>query len=115
MDCFQLLCGFIKPKPIQKMLIQKMPIQMMLSRKKPTRGKALKNATLFKLPIELLQKIAKDLPVASAVSFSLSCRRLYFLIGNRYLEDILAASRKKVAFLNLLERDFTDHVSLPNS
>ncbi len=70
----------------------------------------LKNSPLGNLPTELLQEIANSLSVASAASFSLSCRHIYFLLGTRYLEEITTSSRKTLAFLKLLEHDLQNHI-----
>jgi hypothetical protein len=71
---------------------------------------ALESSLLCKLPTELLQQIANDLPVASAASFSLSCRHIYLLIGTRCLENLEASSHETLALLKLLEHDLPNHV-----
>lgn len=70
---------------------------------------ALENSPLAKLPRELLQQIANDLPITAAVSFSLSCRQILLLIGTRHLEN-LATSNETLAFLKLIEHDLQNQI-----
>jgi len=74
------------------------------------RPNALENSLLAKLPTELLQQIANDLPVASAASFSLSCRHNLLLIGTQYLENLATSSHETLVFLKLVEHDLQDQV-----
>ncbi|KAH9207598.1 hypothetical protein DL95DRAFT_482652 [Leptodontidium sp. 2 PMI_412] len=71
---------------------------------------ALENSLLAKLPRELLQQIANDLPIASAASFSLSCRQILHLIGTRYLENLATSSNETLVFLNLIEHDLRNQI-----
>jgi hypothetical protein len=75
------------------------------------RPNALENSLLAKLPTELLQQIAKDLPVASAASFSLSCRHILLLIGTQYLENLATSSHETLVFLKLVEHDLQDRIA----
>ncbi|KAH7419547.1 hypothetical protein BKA64DRAFT_716003 [Cadophora sp. MPI-SDFR-AT-0126] len=74
------------------------------------RPNALEYSLLAKLPAELLQQIADDLPPASAASFSLSCRQIHFSIGNRYLHDLASSSDETLVFLDLIEHDLQDQI-----
>lgn len=74
------------------------------------RPNALENSLLAKLPTELLQQIANDLPVASAASFSLSCRHIHLLIGTQYLENLVTSSHETLVFLKLVEHDLQNHI-----
>ncbi|KUJ12494.1 uncharacterized protein LY89DRAFT_722097 [Mollisia scopiformis] len=76
------------------------------------RPNALENSVLARLPTELLQQIANDLPLASAVSFSLSCRHVYLLLGTQYLENLATATcdHERLVFLNLLECDLPSQI-----
>lgn len=74
------------------------------------RSNALENSPLARLPTELLQQVANDLPVASAASFSLSCRPIYLLIGTQYIENLATSHHETLVFLNLLEHDLQNQV-----
>jgi hypothetical protein len=74
------------------------------------RPNALESSLLAKLPTELLQQIANDLPVASAASFSLSCRHIHLLIGTQYLENLATSSHETLVFLKLVEHDLQNHI-----
>lgn len=76
-------------------------------RKRPD---ALEFSILAKLPLELLVLIAEFLPLASAVTFSLSCRPLYSLIGTKYLKRAKQDTKSfdPYALLALLQRDLPD-------
>lgn len=74
------------------------------------RSDALENSLLAKLPAELLQQVANDLPVASAVSFSLSCRYIHLLIGTRCLENLATADHETLVFLKLVEHDLQNQI-----
>ncbi|KAN0119453.1 hypothetical protein V8E51_001661 [Hyaloscypha variabilis] len=74
------------------------------------RADALENSHLAKLPTELLQQVANDLPLASAVSFSLSCRYIHLLIGTQYLESLATADHEKLVFLKLIEHDLQNQI-----
>jgi hypothetical protein len=71
---------------------------------------AVENSLLAKLPTELLQQVVNDLPVASAVSFSLSCRYIYLLIGTQYLENLATADHETLVFLKLVEHDLQNQI-----
>jgi hypothetical protein len=71
---------------------------------------ALENSLWAKLPTELLQQIANDLPVVSAASFSLSCRHIYLLTGTQYLENLATSDHETLVFLKLLERDLQNQI-----
>lgn len=75
------------------------------------RPDGLENSPLAKLPIELLQQVANDLPLASAVSSSLSCRYVYFMIGTQYLEHLATADHEKLVFLKLIEHDLQNQIA----
>ncbi|PMD54134.1 uncharacterized protein K444DRAFT_539965 [Hyaloscypha bicolor E] len=75
------------------------------------RPNSLENSLLAKLPTELLQQIANDLPVASAASFSLSCRHILLLIGTQYLENLATSSHETLVFLKLVEHDLQDQIA----
>ncbi|PVH80037.1 hypothetical protein DL98DRAFT_209943 [Cadophora sp. DSE1049] len=74
------------------------------------RPNALEHSLLAKLPVELLQQITNDLPVASAASFSLSCRHIHLLTGTRYLENLATSSHETLVFLKLIERDLQNQI-----
>ncbi|KAH8652668.1 hypothetical protein BGZ60DRAFT_419999 [Tricladium varicosporioides] len=74
------------------------------------KSNALENSILARLPIELLQQVANCLPIASAVSFSLSCRHIHLLIGTQYLENLAAAGHETLMFLKLIEHDFPNQI-----
>jgi hypothetical protein len=65
---------------------------------------------LAKLPAELLQQIANNLPVASAASFSLSCQHIHLLIGTQYLENLATSSDETLVFLKLIEHDLQNQI-----
>lgn len=74
------------------------------------RPNALENSLLAKLPTELLQQVANDLPVASAASFSLSCRQIHLLIGTQYLGNLATSYHETLVFLKLLEHDLQNQI-----
>lgn len=74
------------------------------------RPDSLENSILAKLPTELLQQVANDLPVASAASFSLSCRYIYLFIRTQYLENLATADHEKLVFLKLVEHDLQNQI-----
>jgi len=69
-----------------------------------------KISPLDKLSTELVQQIASYLRSSSAAAFSLSCRRIYFLIGTQYIESLVTSNHERLEFLDLLERDFQNHI-----
>jgi hypothetical protein len=71
---------------------------------------ALKNSPLGTLPTEVLQVVAEFLPIASAASLTLSCRRIYFLLGTQYLENLTYDTYERLAFLRLLEHDLLGYI-----
>jgi len=52
------------------------------------RTNALESSVVSKLPPELIIRIVEFLPLASIVSFCLSCRPIYFILGTEYLETL---------------------------
>jgi hypothetical protein len=74
------------------------------------RSNALENSLLAKLPTELLQQVANYLPVASAASFSLSCRHIQLLIGAQYLKNLATSYHETLVFLKLLEHDLQNQI-----
>jgi hypothetical protein len=74
------------------------------------RSDALENSPLAKLPTELLQQVANDLPVASAASFSLSCRNIHLLIGTQYLKNLATSYHETLVFLKLIEHDLQNQI-----
>ena len=71
---------------------------------------AFQESPLAKLPTELLHQIVNDLPIVSAVSLSLSCRHIHFLIGTQYIQNLATLSHETLAFLNLIERDLPNQI-----
>ena len=70
----------------------------------------LESSPLAKLPVEVLQQIADSLPVVSATTLSLSCRKILHLIGTKYLKELATFRSRKLEILNLLERDLRDQI-----
>lgn len=71
---------------------------------------AFEESPLAKLPTELLHQIVNNLPIVSAVSFSLSCRHIHFLIGTQYLQNLATLPHETLLFLNLIERDILNQI-----
>jgi len=74
------------------------------------RPDALENSLLARLPTELLQHVANNLPVASAASFSLSCRQIYLLTGTQYVENLATSDHETLVFLKLVEHDLQNQI-----
>jgi len=75
------------------------------------RPRPLEFSILSKLPLELVAIIAQFLPPVSAVSFSLCCTLIYFLIGAKYLNKAKQGRFDTYALLALLERDLSDQIA----
>lgn len=71
---------------------------------------ALESSPLGMLPTEILQQVARHLPTISAASFSLSCRYIYFSIGNQHLKNLATSHQETLVFLNLLEQDLQNQI-----
>ena len=72
---------------------------------------ALESSALGKLPPELILYIARLLPPASASSFSLCCRPIYFILGTQYLKALEVDDQSdRYQFLTLLERELPNHI-----
>jgi hypothetical protein len=76
------------------------------------RPNALESSVISKLPPELIIRIAEFLPLASVVSFCLSCRPIYFVLGTEYLETLQnrGMDQERYNFLTLLERQLLNHI-----
>src|SRR5450432_3475569 len=82
-----------------------------LSRRPRPRPIALESSPLSKLHHELILHIARFLPPASASSFSLCCRPIYFILGTQYLEALEENGQlDRYKFLTLLERELPNHI-----
>lgn len=68
---------------------------------------SLAHSPFTKLPIELTVSIAEFLPLQAAASFTLTCRPVWYILGNQYLDRLSATGHEpdRLAFLELLERD----------
>ena len=62
------------------------------------------------LPTELLQQVANNLSIASAASFSFSCRHIHLMIGTQYLENLATWYHETLEFLELLEHDLQNQI-----
>lgn len=63
---------------------------------------SLKYSPLKVLPIELIMSIAESLPLQAAVSFTLTCRPIWNILGNHYLNQLKIKGNKpdRLAFLD---------------
>lgn len=61
---------------------------------------------LERLPTELLQLIARQLPLSSAASLSLCSKRICHVVGLQYRHNLSSQTREKQDFLVLIERDY---------
>mgnify|MGYP001580602516 CR=1 FL=1 len=71
------------------------------------RPDSFKNSLFKKLPIELIVSIAEFLPLEAAALFTLTCRPVWYILGNQYLDRLSAIGHKlnRLLFLEFLERD----------
>lgn len=66
---------------------------------------------LLKLPIEIIKSIATFLPLSAAVSFTLTCRSVWFILGSQYLDRLRKPDGlDRPVFLDLLQRDLPRHI-----
>lgn len=76
-------------------------------------GKTDTQAPIKQLPIEIIKSIATLLPLSAAVSFTLTCRSIWFILGSQYL-DRLREDRPdgldRSVFLDILQRDLPRHI-----
>jgi hypothetical protein len=80
-------------------------------RKSEPRPLALESSPFGRLPLELIFKIASDLPLESAASLSLTCFTLHSCLEKQYLQALKRADRRVIyKFLHLLERDLPEHL-----
>jgi hypothetical protein len=68
---------------------------------------SLEHSPLKILPIELIVSIAEFLSLQAAASFTLTCRPVWYILGNQYLDQLNVKGHKpnRMAFLELLGRD----------
>ncbi|QSZ36092.1 hypothetical protein DSL72_007216 [Monilinia vaccinii-corymbosi] len=71
---------------------------------------AQEHSPLLQLPIEILEMIADNLPLASAASLSLTCRQIIFLIGTRHITDLETSRHETLMFMSLLVHDVREHI-----
>lgn len=63
-----------------------------------------------KLSIEIIQDIARLLPLFSAASFALCCRTMASIIGTQYWQKLRLLEGPRLILCQLLERDIPDHI-----
>ncbi|KAF7856359.1 hypothetical protein EAF04_009887 [Stromatinia cepivora] len=76
---------------------------------------ALKSSVLRNVPNEIPPNIVEFLPFESTVSLSLSCQRIYILLGAQYIKALRKTRKRRNSscykFLKLLERDLPNHIT----
>lgn len=73
--------------------------------KKSRRARNHSSSILERLPSELLQLIAGDLPLSSAASLSFSCKSICYVVGIQYWHDLSSQPLEKEIFLAFIEKD----------
>ena len=68
-----------------------------------------KNALLERLPVELLQSTACQLPVSSAASLALCNKYICYVVGRHYWHALRSQPIEKDKFLTIIERDLPSH------
>jgi hypothetical protein len=78
----------------------------------PPRRHSLDNSPFKKLPLELVGYIAQFMTPSTAASFTLTCKPIWFILGNQSLDRLWARDFEpsRRAFLELLGRDLPYHV-----
>lgn len=78
----------------------------------PPRMHSLDNSPFRKLPLELVGYIADCLTPSAAASFTLTCKPIWFIIGNQYLDRLWAKDFEpsRRTFLKLLDKDMPYHI-----
>lgn len=72
---------------------------------------ALKSSPMKVLPTEVILQIFQQLPLASAVSFSICCQHLAWISENKQIEKLRVDPQERQSFLSLLEIDFPDQIA----
>src|SRR5690349_10821434 len=89
-------------------------IKASLPRRKPPppRPISLACSPFGKLSSELVERVAQHLPPSAAAAFTITCRPIWFILGNRYLDRLWADGFKESRrrFLILLQRDLLYHI-----
>jgi hypothetical protein len=76
-------------------------------------GKTDTRALLKQLPVEIIKSIATFLPLSAAVSFTLTCRSVWFILGSQYLDRLREDQPDgldRPVFLDILQRDLPRHI-----
>ena len=64
------------------------------------------SSILERLPYELLQHIAHQLPLSSAASLALCSKSICYVVGLQYWHDLSSHTLEKAKFLELIEKDY---------
>jgi hypothetical protein len=82
------------------------------AKRSPLLESGFRDSLLANIPPEMVIMIADSLPLASASSFALCCRSVYFILGTRYWEHLQLSNQKAElrGFLSILEREMPDHI-----
>lgn len=64
---------------------------------------------LERLPVELLQLIATNLPLSAAASFALSSKYICYVVGPQYWHHLRSQPLEHEIFLGFLEKDMNRH------
>lgn len=64
---------------------------------------------LERLPSELLQHIARQLPLSSAASLAFCSKSICSVVGRQYWHDLSSQTLEKETFLTLIEKDHPGH------
>lgn len=78
----------------------------------PPQMHSLDNSSFRKLPLELVGYIAECLTPSSAACFTLTCKPIWFILGNQYLDRLWAKDFEpsRRTFLKLLDKDMPYHI-----
>ena len=74
---------------------------------------SLDNSPFKQLPTEIIWSIAAFLPLSAAVSFTLTCRSVWFILGSQYLDRLQEDQPDgldRLVFLDILQRDMPRHI-----
>lgn len=74
---------------------------------------SLDNSPFKQLPTEIIGSIAAFLPLSAAVSFTLTCRSVWFILGSQYLDRLREDQPDgfdRPVFLDILQRDLPRHI-----
>ncbi|KAI9054277.1 hypothetical protein LZ554_001445 [Drepanopeziza brunnea f. sp. 'monogermtubi'] len=78
--------------------------------RKDTRSKA-EGLAITSLPTEVLQRVTRYLPPSSAQCFSMSCKKIRYMIGNQHMKELAKSHGEWCELLELIAREMPYHVA----